>query len=214
ATGRNEVDVVDTSTLKVGSAVAVGRYPDGLAYVPGAGKVYVSNEHDSVATVIDARSARRLGSIPIGGDIGNSQYDAGTRLVYIASGSDNRLVVVDPGRDAVVDRDPLPGCEGAHGVQVDAPDRRRAFVACEGDSKLVVLDLATRMVTGVMGLGDRPDVLALDAGLHRLYVASESGTLAVFDTGPHVRKVGSGNAGPNAHTVSVDPGTHILYLPL
>jgi len=103
-----------------------------------------------------------------GGDIGNSQYDVGTGLVYIASGSDNRLVVVDPGRDAVVDRDPLPGCEGAHGVQVDAPDRRRAFVACEGDSKLVVLDLATRMVTGVMGLGDRPDVLALDAGLHRL----------------------------------------------
>ena len=51
---------------------------------------------------------------------------------------------------------------------MDAPDRRRAFVACEGDSKLVVLDLATRMVTGVMGLGDRPDVLALDAGLHRL----------------------------------------------
>src|SRR5215472_13810479 len=65
ATGRNQVDVVDTSTLKVGPGIATGNYPDGLAYVPGAGKVYVSNEHDSVNTVIDARSSRRLGSIPI-----------------------------------------------------------------------------------------------------------------------------------------------------
>src|SRR5262252_7268435 len=43
---------------------STGSYPDGLAYALGAGKVYVSNEHDSVDTVIDARSARRLGSIP------------------------------------------------------------------------------------------------------------------------------------------------------
>lgn len=214
ATGRNQVDVVDTSTLKVGAGVAAGNYPDGLAYVPGSGKVYVSNEHDSVDTVIDARSARRLGSIPIGGDIGNSQYDPGTGRVYVASGSDNHLVVVDPSRDTVVDREPLPGCDGAHGVQVDVPERARVFVACEGNAKLVVLDLATRRVSDVMNVGDGPDVLALDPVLHRLYVASESGTLAVFDAGPQVRKLGSGNAGPNAHSVAADPGTHVVYLPL
>lgn len=214
ATGRNQVDVVDTSTLKVGPGVAAGNYPDGLAYVPGAGKVYVSNEHDTVDTVIDARSARPLGSIKIGGDIGNSQYDPGTGRVYVASGSDNHLVVVDPGRDTVVERDPLPGCDGAHGVQVDVPERGRVFVACEGNAKLVVLDLATRRVTDVMNVGDGPDVLALDPVLHRLYVASESGTLAVFDAGPQVRKLGSGNAGPNAHSVAADPATHVVYLPL
>ena len=214
ATGRNQVDVVDTSTLKVGPGIATGNYPDGLAYVPGAGKVYVSNEHDSVDTVIDARSARRLGSIKIGGDIGNSQYDPGTGRVYVASGSDNRLVVVDPNRDTVVERDPLPGCDGAHGVQVDVPERGRVFVACEGNAKLAVLDLAARRVTDVMSVGDGPDVLALDPALHRLYVAPESGTLAVFDAGPQVRKLGSGNAGPNAHSVAADPGTHVVYLPL
>jgi DNA-binding beta-propeller fold protein YncE len=108
----------------------------------------------------------------------------------------------------------LSGCDGAHGVQVDVPERRRVFVACEGNVKLVVLDLVSRTVTGVMDVGDGPDVLALDPGLHRLYVASESGTFTVFDTGPQVRKLGMGNAGPNAHTVSVDPDTHLVYLPL
>jgi DNA-binding beta-propeller fold protein YncE len=214
ATGRNEVDVVDTSTLRVGPVAGSGNYPDGLAYVPGAGKVYVSNEHDSVDTIIDARTARRLGSIPIGGDIGNSQYDPATGMLFVASGSDNHLVVVDPSRDAVIERDPLPGCDGAHGVQVDVPENRRVFVACEGNARLVVLDLVTKRVAGTMDVGDGPDVLALDPGLHRLYVASESGTLAVFDAGPQVRKIGMGNAGPNAHSVSVDPGTHAVYLPL
>lgn len=214
ATGRNEVDIIDISTLRVGPAVAAGDYPDGLAYVPGAGKVYVSNEHDSADTVIDARTGRRLGSIRIGGDIGNSQYDPGTGRVYVASGSDNQLVVVDPIRDAVVERDPLTGCAGAHGVLVDVPERGRVFVACEGNSRLVVLDLRSRRVTSAMDVGDGPDVLALDPSLHRLYVASESGVLAVFDVGTQVRKLGTGNAGPNAHSVSVDPATHVVYLPL
>lgn len=214
ATGRNEVDVVDTTTLRVGPAVAAGDYPDGLAYVPGAGKVYVSNEHDSADTVIDARTARRLGSVHIGGDIGNSQYDSGTDRVYVASGSDNQLVVVDPSRDAVVERDPLPGCDGAHGVQVDVPERRRVFVACEGNAKLVVLDLVSRRIANVFDVGDGPDVLALDPALHRLYVAAESGTLTVFSTSGEVHRLSQGNAGPNAHTVSSDPTTHVVYLPL
>ena len=214
ATGRNEVDVVDTATLNVRPGARTGSYPDGLAYAPGAGKVYVSNESDSVDTVVDARTGARLGSITIGGRIGNRQYDAGTGRVYVASGSDNQLAVIDPSRDTVVERDPLPGCDGAHGVQVDVAERHRVFVACEGNARLVALDLATRKVTAVMDVGDGPDVLALDPGLHRLYVASESGTLAVFDVGNQVRKLGAGNAGPNAHSVSADPDTHLVYLPL
>jgi len=50
----------------------------------------------------------------------------GTGRVYVASGSDNHLVVVDPGRDTVMERDPLPACDGAHGVQVDVPERGQA----------------------------------------------------------------------------------------
>lgn len=214
ATGRNEVDIVDTATLKVSQGARTGSFPDGLAYVPGAGKVYVSNEGDSVDTVVDARTGARLGSIAIGGDIGNSQYDPATGRVYVASGSDNQLVVVDPGRDAVVERDSLPGCDGAHGLQVDAAARHRVFVACEGNARMVALDLATRRVTTAVDVGQGPDVLALDPGLRRLYVASESGSLAVFDTGDQVRRLGAGNAGPNAHSVSVDPETHVAYLPL
>jgi DNA-binding beta-propeller fold protein YncE len=73
--------------------------------------------------------------------------------------------------------------------------------------------LLPREVTEIADVGDGPDVLALDPGLHRLYVASESGTLAVFDVGTGARKLAAGNAGPNAHSVSVDPATHLAFVP-
>ena len=50
------------------------------------------------------------------------------------------------------------------------PGRRRVFVACEGDAKLVVLDLVGRRVTGVMDVGDAPDVMAVDPGTHLVYL--------------------------------------------
>jgi DNA-binding beta-propeller fold protein YncE len=214
ATGRNQVAVIDTSRLTVVATAPAGTFPDGLAYVPDLGKVYVSNVQDSADTVLDARTNRDAGRVTIGGDIGNTQYDPATRLLYVASGRDNRLVVVDPSSDAVLGRYPLDGCGGAHGVYLDSADQHRLFVACEGNARLVVFDLGRRAVTAVIGVGDGPDVLALDPGLHRLYVASESGVVTVFDVTAAVRKQAEGNAGPNAHSIAVDPETHLVYLPL
>jgi DNA-binding beta-propeller fold protein YncE len=152
--------------------------------------------------------------VAIGGDIGNTQYDPATHLVYAASGSDNRLVVIDPATDAVLGRYPLNGCEGAHAVYLDIPLQHRVFVACEGNTKMAVFDLGSKAVTTVKSVGDGPDVLALDPGLHRLYVASESGTITVFDVTGTVHRSAGGYAGPNAHSVAVDPDSHLVYLPL
>jgi len=61
---------------------------------------------------------------------------------------------------------------------------------------------------------DDPDVLAWDPSLRTLYVASESGALTIFSLdGNTLRPMGEVRA-PHAHTVSVDPRTHLVYLPL
>ena len=70
-------------------------------------------------------------------------------------------------------------------------------------------------VTGGDSVGGTPDVLAFDPLLGRLYVASESGTVSVFQAdGKALRKVAEGVAGPNAHAVAVDQASHNIYLPL
>ena len=215
ATGRNELAIIDTETFQRLTSVPAGDYPDGVTYAPGAGRVFVSDEGGTGDTVVEATSGRPVGTVELGGDIGNSQYDVATDRVYVAVGSDNVLAAVDPRSLRVVNRRRLGGCSGAHGVQVDAADRHRVFVSCEGNAKLVAVDLATGRSGPAIDVGDGPDVLALDPGRSRLYVAAESGSLTVVDVGGASPKVvARGSAGPNAHSVAVDPETHIAYFPL
>jgi YVTN family beta-propeller protein len=215
ATGRNELAIIDTDSLRVVTTVPAGSFPDGVAYVPGAGRVFISDESGSGDTVVDAATGRPSGSVELGGDIGNSYYDPAADRVDVAVGSSNVLAAVDPHTLRVVGRLPVAGCSGAHGVQVDVADRHRAFVSCESSATLVAVDLASGRSGRPTTLGQGPDVLALDPGRNRLYVAAESGVLTVLDvSGPSVRTVTRGYAGPNAHTVAVDPETHVVYLPL
>ena len=49
----------------------------------------------------------------------------------------------------------------------------------------------------------------------RLYVAAESGDVAVFaERGRRLTKLGQASLAPNAHTVAVDSATHLVYFPL
>ena len=94
-------------------------------------------------------------------------------------------------------------------------EHRLAFAACEENAKLVVFDLETKKATATISVGGDPDVLAFDKGYGRLYVATESGVISVFDErGRNLKKSGEGFFAPNAHTVAVDQRTHRVYFPL
>jgi DNA-binding beta-propeller fold protein YncE len=128
--------------------------------------------------------------------------------------SRNDIAVIDPRKNRVVRRVALPGCDHPHGMLVDSP-RRLAFVACDGNARLLTLDLRRLTVTGRSSIGASPDVLALDRTLHRLYIAAESGVVAVFAENAHgLEKLGQARLAPNAHTVAVDSRTHLVYFPL
>ena len=79
---------------------------------------------------------------------------------------------------------------------------------------LQVVDLRTMRVVATHRVGDEPDVVAWDPAWRRLYVASESGTVNAFVvSGVTLRSLGAVQL-PHAHTVSVDPRTHRVYLAL
>jgi DNA-binding beta-propeller fold protein YncE len=214
ATGTNEVVAIDAATLKILARTPAGDYPDGMAYAPPVHKLYVSDEHGGTDTVIDVRSHRRVATIPLGGEVGNTQYDPVSGHVFANVQTRAQLVEIDPETDTVVARIDLPGAIGNHGLYIDAP-ARLAFIACEDNATLLVLDLRTRRVIASFEVGEEPDVLAFDPASGWLYVASESGELALFAvTGRTVRPFGRAMLGPNAHVVAVDAATHRAYFPL
>ena len=214
ATGTHQVAVIDEATLRVVARADGGEYPDGVAYDPENQKAFVSDESGGAVIVIDARTNQRTKRIDLGGEAGNTQYDAvGHQMIAAAQGR-NQLALIDPQAETITTSIDLPGCNGPHGFTLDAP-ARLAFVSCEENAKLVVVDLNTRQIIASDSVGDIPDVLAFDAGLHRLYVAAESGVVAVFEVrGTTLHKIGQTYLAPNAHSVAVDSQTHRVYLPL
>ncbi|MFC4761926.1 YncE family protein [Dyella koreensis] len=214
ATGTDEVVAIDPKTLKITARVPAGDYPDGMAYAPDVHKLYVSDEHGGTDTVIDVRSNTRVATIPLGGEVGNTQYDPVSKHIFANVQTRKQLVEIDPATDKVISRTDLPGAEGNHGLYIDAASRL-AFIACEDNSKLLVLDLASRRVLSSFDVAKDPDVLAFDGALGWLYVAGESGEVSLFKVqGQTVSTLGTAMLGPNAHVVAVDPALHHAYFPL
>lgn len=214
ATGTDEVVVLDEETLAVVARVPGGRYPDGMAYAPDVHKLYVSDETGETETVIDTATNVRVATVPLGGEVGNSQYDPITHHVFVNVQSRRELVEIDPATDTITARTELPGARGNHGLLIEAR-QGLAFVACEGNDKLLVVDLGTRKVLQTFDVGSGPDVLAEDEDRGLVYVATESGAVNVFRaTNGRVEPVAAGTVAPNAHVVAVDPATHSLYLPI
>jgi YVTN family beta-propeller protein len=213
ATDDHEVLTIDAKTDRVLARAPAGSYPDGLAYDTAQQHVFVSDESGGVETVL-SRSGRRIATVPLGGEAGNVQYDPVSGRVLVDVQTRNDIAVIDPRLNRVVRRVALPGCTHDHGLLVDA-SRRLAFVACDGSATLLTLDLRRMKVVGKASVGDSPDVLAFDASLHRLYVAAESGVVAVFAESKHgLTKLGQTLVAPEAHSVAVDPRTHLVYFPL
>jgi DNA-binding beta-propeller fold protein YncE len=214
ATGTNEVVAIDEKTLEIVARMPGGIYPDGLAFSPETHKVYISDEHGGTDTVIDVLTNTRIATVQIGGVIGNTQYDAFTHHMFINAQSSRELVEVDPTTEKIVRRIQLPGADKNHGLLIDSASRR-AFIACEGNDRLIVIDLRTGAALAQFPVAKDPDVLAFDALRQRLYVAGESGEVSEFSvSGSDISKSGESFLARNAHVVAVQPSTHEIYFPL
>jgi DNA-binding beta-propeller fold protein YncE len=213
AAGAHAVVVLDDRTLDEVARVDGIRFPDGIAYASGADKVFVSDESGRADVVIDAVTHRKRSTIDLGGEAGNTHYDSVSRCILVAVQTRNELVAIDPVGERIVARYRLPGFDHPHGFTLDEVSRL-AFVTNEGSGEMQVVDLRTMRVLATHRVGDDPDVLAWDPVWRRLYVAAESGVVSSFWLdGTTLHLLGEYRA-PSAHSVSVDPRTHRIYVPL
>ena len=213
AQGLSAVIVLDGATGERLATVPAGD-ADGLAYDPATQRVFVSDEAGGKDVVIDARANHRIGEIELGGEAGNTVYDPVSRHMFAGVQTRDELAEIDPAGLTVLGRYPLSGCSSSHSVVVDG-EQHAAYVGCQHNMQVVRLDLTAGKVTRIGGAGIGIDVMALDPAMHRLYVASESGIVSVYDVGGRrFHRIAQAFLHLNAHVVAIDPKTHRVYFPL
>jgi YVTN family beta-propeller protein len=214
ATGTNELVTLDASSDQVIGRTPTSQFPDGIAYDPPDDLVLVSNKDAGSETLVEGRSGRMVRTVKLGHEVGNVAYDPTSRLAYVAVRPPDQIVAFDPTSGATTDRIRLTNCRGAHGLYLQL-QTQQAFVACENNAKVVMVDLQKHRQIAEASVGDNPDVLAYDPGLGRLYVAAESGVVTAFSTiSTHLHKLGQAHLADKAHSVAVDPTTHLAFFPL
>jgi YVTN family beta-propeller protein len=212
--GDNTIGVIDLKTMKVVRKIPTESKPDGNTYSPSVHKLYVSDERAKALAVVDVRSDKIVTTLHFDSETGVPVYDPKSNLVYVNLQDRNVLAVIDPVTDKLVDRYPVEGCKGNHGMALD-PEHRRAFLACEGNNRLAVFDLDAHKVIATMPMAPGSDVVQFDPGLGRIYVGCSSGAISVFqeDDPDHFRKLADVPVQRRVHTLAVDIRTHRVYAP-
>ena len=208
------IGVVDLKQMKVIKKLKTHAKPDGSAYAPPFHKLYVSDERGKAEAVVDVTKDEIVKTLHFDSETGMPQYDPATRKVYVNLQDEDIFAVIDPVTDEVIGRYSVGKCKGNHGMAL-APEQHRAFLACEGNDLMTVLDLDKHQVIAFLPMAGGPDVIKFDSGLKRIYVACSSGAISVFqmDDPGHYRKLEDFPVQKKVHSLAVDGETHRVYVP-
>jgi len=200
--------------MKVVARIPTPDKPDGSTYAAPFHKLYVSAERGKAETVIDVQQDKSIKTISFASETGMPQYDPVAKLVWLNLQDLNELDAIDPRTDTVMMKFPVKPCKGNHGMALDA-QHRRAFLACEDNNLMAVVDLDKHRVVATLPLADGADVVKFDPGLKRIYVACYSGAISIFqeDDPDHFRKMEDFPVQHKVHSLAVDEHTHRVYAP-
>lgn len=212
--GDHTVGVIDMNKMEVIKKIPVISKPDGNVYASHFKKLYVSDERAKTLFVIDVNKDEVIKKIAFDSETGMPQYDSITKKIYLNLQDKNIFVVIDPKNDSIIGKYPVGNCKGNHGMALDVPNRL-AFLACEGNDMLTVLNLVTFKPVAYLKIVSGCDVVKYDPGLKRIYVACYDGAISVIQEidATHFTKLEDFPVQKKVHSLAVDIKTHKVYAP-
>ena len=152
-----------------------------IEVLPDGSKLYVENEEDDFATVIDLRLRRRIGTIPAANGLAGLGMAPDGRTLVMVDARSPELILVDPATDAAVRTVRLTGLRQAAQIARYSPDGRHLVVTShdEGFGTILSPNFATQrrvpLGKGPMDMAFHPD------GRTALIGNQDDGTITVLD---------------------------------
>src|SRR5262245_8161947 len=196
--------------------VPVGVRPNGLAFDAGRQVLLAANVGDPATpgsftlSVVDVPTRSLRAAIPVPGRTRWAIYDPTLERFFVNIADPPRIVAVRADAPEKIDATYKVPAAGPHGLDLDAATGR-LLCACD-DGQLLALEAANGKVLERVVLSGAPDVIFLDPGLARCYVAvGEPGVIDVIDVRA-MRRLESVATETGAHTTALDARRHRLYV--
>jgi YVTN family beta-propeller protein len=136
--------------------------------------------------------------------------NSGTHLVYITSGSNDRLLVLDGLTYETIDS--VPVGSQPWGVAVN-PTTNKLYVANFGSGDVYVLDAGTRALLAVITVGPKPTFVQVNPVTNRVFVVTYANqSLVVIDGDRDAVEHITPNVGVGAWGLAVNPNLNRVYV--
>jgi YVTN family beta-propeller protein len=172
----------------------------------------VFNHSGDSATVLDAKEAKVVATIPLGGSPEFPAVDAEKGRVFVNLEDKSEVAVIDAAKHEVVARWPLAPGEEPTGIAFD-PAHHRLFATCH-NKMMVMVDTETGKVVGNVPIGAGVDGCAFDDATQLAFASCGEGTTTIAkEDGDTLTTVQTLKTERSARTMAIDPKTHRIYLP-
>jgi YVTN family beta-propeller protein len=170
------VTMFDLATLKVLARTMVGADDDAILYDPATTHVLTMNGDAHSASVIDAASGKRIGTIPLGGQPEFAVSDGAGR-VYVNLEDRGAIVELNPGTMKVTRRWSIAPCESPTGLAIDVA-HERLFSVCR-NRIMAISDVAAGKVIATVPIGAGVDGARFDPATGDAFASNGDGSLTV-----------------------------------
>jgi YVTN family beta-propeller protein len=204
------LDLLNNTLLKgIHNSIGNVHFPEGIAYDPLNGNLYVTSHNTNSVSAINASTKKVIGSANVGKYPIELTYDSLNGNVYVTNfGSNNVSVISGTTNQAIgviaVGTYPI-------GIAFD-PLNNNLYVANSGSNNVSVINGTTNKVIGKTQVGSSPFGIAFDPLNNNLYVAnSDSNNVSVIN-GTTNKATWSLNVGTHPEGVAFDSSNGHLYV--
>ncbi len=188
------VSIIDLDSSKILGTVPTGEEPEGVTLSPDGKFVYVTSEDDGTVAVIDTATEKGVATIRVGRRPRSVAVLPDGKTAFVTNENDASLSVVDCTKNETVATIPAGDGMKPMGTALTR-DGSKLYVSTGRGKKVLIIDTATRSVTGSIEVGPRPWGIALSPDEKLLFTANgPSNDLSVVDlaTNTVVRKIKTG----------------------
>jgi DNA-binding beta-propeller fold protein YncE len=208
--GDSSVVIFDLKTLQVTGRTIAAPDADAVLFDPATKRIFTFNGDSRSASVIDAASGNKVGTIDLGGGP-EFAVSAGDGKLYVNLEDSSAIVEIDAAAMKVLRRWSLAPCQSPSGLAIDRA-HHRLFSGCH-NKEMAISDAQAGKVITTVPIGEGVDANRFDPGTQLAFASTGDGTITVVhEDGPDTYSVVANVATKRgARTMEVDLASHVVY---